>query len=138
MSHEVFVDAEAWIAICDARDRYHRQASEFYRHLLTARRTLVTTNLVITESYIVIRRAGGLKAALGFLDAMRPSARLLRICSDDALEREAEQILRSYPDHAFSLTDAVSFAVMRRRGITEAFAFDRHFLVAGFSLVPGV
>jgi hypothetical protein len=27
---------------------------------------------------------------------------------------------------------------MRRRGITEAFAFDHHYLVAGFATVPTV
>jgi predicted nucleic acid-binding protein len=32
--------------------------------------------------------------------------------------------------------DAVSFAVMRQRGLTDAFAFDRHFLAAGFVLLP--
>ena len=36
-----------------------------------------------------------------------------------------------------SLVDCVSFEVMRRRGITRAFAFDRHFADAGFELVPG-
>jgi len=34
-----------------------------------------------------------------------------------------------------SLVDAVSFEVMRQRGLNEAFAFDRHFGEAGFSLV---
>lgn len=33
---------------------------------------------------------------------------------------------------------AVSFAVMRQRGIGAAFAFDRHFRTAGFDLVPDV
>jgi predicted nucleic acid-binding protein len=31
----------------------------------------------------------------------------------------------------------VSFAVMRARHIDEAFAFDRHFLAAGFTPLPG-
>jgi predicted nucleic acid-binding protein len=49
---------------------------------------------------------------------------------------QAEEILRRYAEQDFSLVDAVSFAVMRERGIAEAFAFDRHFLIAGFTLVP--
>jgi len=32
--------------------------------------------------------------------------------------------------------DAVSFATMHREGVGEAFAFDRHFLTAGFTLLP--
>ena len=37
---------------------------------------------------------------------------------------------------AAALVDCVSFEVMRRRGITRAFAFDRRFADAGFELFP--
>ena len=49
---------------------------------------------------------------------------------------QAKEILRLYADQDFSLADAVSFALMQQRNITEAFAFDRHFLTAGFMLQP--
>ena len=51
-------------------------------------------------------------------------------------EDTATAILRRYAAHAFSYADAVSFAVMRGRGIADTFTFDRHFLAAGFSSVP--
>ena len=40
-----------------------------------------------------------------------------------------------FSDQAFSLVDAVSFEVMRRNKVTHAFAFDRHFAIAGFELL---
>jgi len=40
------------------------------------------------------------------------------------------------PDKRYSLTDCVSFVVMRERGIAEAFAFDRHFEQEGFAREP--
>lgn len=43
--------------------------------------------------------------------------------------------LERFHDQDFSLTDAVSFELMKREGLTEAFAFDRHYLVAGFTLL---
>lgn len=43
--------------------------------------------------------------------------------------------LERFHDQAFTLTDAVSFELMKREGLTEAFAFDQHFLVAGFQLL---
>jgi predicted nucleic acid-binding protein len=49
---------------------------------------------------------------------------------------QAEDLLRRYREQDFSFTEAVSFAVMGQRGISEAFAFDRHFLTAGFILLP--
>jgi predicted nucleic acid-binding protein len=95
----------------------------------------VTTNLVITEAHIAIRRAGGHATAVAFLRSLRQSSRLVRIHSDPEIEEAAEAILGQYVDQDFSLVDAVSFAVMRQRSITEAFAFDHHFLTAGFVLV---
>ena len=131
------MDAEAWIAISDRRDQHHAIAVGVYPRLLEQYRALVTTNLVIAEAYGMIRRAGGHQPAMRFLDSIRRSSRILKIYSDEALEERAEEILRRYADQDFSFTDAASFAVMGQRGIAEAFAFDRHFLTAGFALVPG-
>jgi len=39
-------------------------------------------------------------------------------------------------DSRLSLVDLISFAVMKREGIRQALAFDRHFEQAGFSLYP--
>ena len=41
-------------------------------------------------------------------------------------------LYRNRPDKAWSLTDCISFVVMRERSITEALAYDRHFEQAGF------
>lgn len=136
MSHEVFVDASAWIAVSDRRDRYHGEAKKAYQLLLGDRQTLVTTNLVVAEAYIVIRRTGGHAQAMRFLQSIRGSARLLKVYSEAQLESIAEEILRNYGDQDFSFADAVSFAVMQARGITQAFTFDNHFAAIGFQMLP--
>jgi predicted nucleic acid-binding protein len=138
MTRAVFVDAGGWIALNDRGDQYYPAAVSHYQRLLRDRRPLVTTNLMIAEAYIVIRKAGGYQPAMRFLDSVRQSSRLARIYSDAALEAEAEKILRRYSDQDFSLADAVSFAVMQQRGITEAFTFDSHFATAGFVVAPTV
>ena len=43
--------------------------------------------------------------------------------------------LHKFADQRFTLTDAVSFEVMRRQRVTQAFAFDHHFEVAGYELM---
>ena len=40
-----------------------------------------------------------------------------------------------FSDQSISLTDAVTFEVMRKERLTVAFAFDRHFVVAGYRLL---
>ena len=136
MSHEVFVDASAWIAVSDRRDRYHGEAKKAYQLLLGHRHTLVTTNLVVAEAYIVIRRTGGHAQAMRFLQSIRGSARLLKVYSEAQLESIAGEILGNYGDQDFSFADAVSFAVMQARGIKQAFTFDNHFATIGFQRLP--
>jgi predicted nucleic acid-binding protein len=136
VTDEVFVDAGAWIAISDSRDKFHQSASEQFRRLLHERKILVTTNLVIAEAYIVIRRTGGHKPAVRFLESIREGVRIRKIYSEAHLEDQAEEILKKFADQDFSLADAVSFVLMKERGIEDAFAFDRHFLTAGFRLLP--
>lgn len=133
---EVFVDAGAWIALADQDDFHHQEAASVYPGLLRRYRRLVTSNLVISEVYIILRRALGYPQAISFLHGVKASPRIEKVCSTEGLEEEAEAILRLYSDQDFSFTDAVSFALMERRGIRTAFAFDRHFSTVGLLMVP--
>jgi predicted nucleic acid-binding protein len=137
VASEIFVDSGAWIAISDHCDKYHEKASSFYWDLIKERRSLITTNLVTAETYIIIRRMGGIKPALQFLQSLREAPGLRKVYSDADMEKQAEAILMKYDDRDFSFTDAVSFALMRERGIEEAFAFDGRFVTAGFQIMPG-
>jgi predicted nucleic acid-binding protein len=133
---ELFVDTGAWLAVIDPRDQYHRPASTFYRQALQAHRHLITTNLIVAETYVNLRRSLSHAAAIGFLDTIEQSSRIECVWSSPGLEDQARQILRRYADQDFSYVDAVSFALMQEMEITEAFAFDRHFVTAGFVCVP--
>lgn len=132
MGREVFVDASAWIALNDRGDQHHQAAVAIYYRLLQERCFLVTTNLVVAEAQIIIRRKGGFDPAIRFLESVRQTHRLQMIYADPDIELVAGRILRQFRDHELSLADAVSFAVMRQREITDAFTFDRHFQMAGF------
>src|SRR2546422_10970574 len=105
---EVFVDASAWIALGDRSDARHREAAEHYGRLRERSQNLVTTNLVIAEGYIAIRRAAGHGAAMRLLQSLRQSSRVLKVFSDNTLEEEAQRILTRFSDQDFSFADAVS------------------------------
>jgi hypothetical protein len=131
----LFVDTGAWYSLVDKSDQHHTQAVDIYPSLLKNYNQLTTTNLVIAETYILIRRAIGHHAAITFLENIAASPRVIKIYSDSTLEEIAEGILRKYRDQDYSYTDAVSFAVMKQYGIQQAFSFDRHFVTAGFTLM---
>ena len=132
----LFVDTGAWYALADRFDQYHEQASALFPRVLREYPRLVTTNLVIAETYVMIRRKLGHEAAITFIEKISTSPKLSKVYSDRALEEEAETILRDFDDQDFSYTDAVSFAVMRQNSISKAFTFDKHFVTAGFAVIP--
>lgn len=136
MAAELFVDTGAWVALADEDDRHHARATSAFPRLLREHQRLVTTNLVVAECYILLRLELGHGPAVAFLEHLRASPRIERVYATADLEDEAEGILRRYQDQDFSFTDAVSFALMRQREITTAFAFDAHFATAGFVCVP--
>jgi uncharacterized protein len=51
---------------------------------------------------------------------------------DEDLESEAWRWLRRHDERSYSFVDATSFALMRRRRLREALAFDGDFSAAGF------
>ncbi len=132
----IFVDTGAWYALADKRDANHRKAAGIYPVLLSTHGRLITSNLVIAEAYILILHALGHAAALTFLEKTRTSPRIATVYSTEVIESEGRAMLGKFRDQDFSYTDAVSFAVMKRQKIRKAFAFDKHFLSAGFLMVP--
>lgn len=135
-NYTLFVDTGAWFALVDKSDQHHNQAVKAYPRLLSSYHHLTTTNLVIAETYILIRHAIGHNPAIYFLKNIAASPRVVKIYSNSTLEEAAEAILFKYQDQSFSYTDAVSFALMKQFEIKKAFSFDRHFATAGFMLIP--
>ncbi len=132
---EVFVDSGALVAVVHEPDANHRRARETYRSLLK-NTPILTTNLVLSEVYTLLRSRAGWEIAFTFNQRFRQSHRVRIVYVDRDLDSAAEEILSRYREHQFSYVDAVSFAIMRARGIEEAFAFDKHFKIAGFRVIP--
>jgi predicted nucleic acid-binding protein len=106
------------------------------RSLLRGGYRLTTSAPVVGETYTLLTRTHGHAAAFRFIDELKASDRLESIQPDAAIEAETYQILRRFSDQLFSYVDGCSFAIMRKRRIELAFAFDRHFSVAGYVRVP--
>jgi len=136
MNEPIFVDTSAWIAIINPRDEYHLSAKEFYSDALAQKRRFLISNLIVAETCTNLLWKLGHHKAISFLDIIEQSSSVHCVWSDQKLEAQARDILRRYDDQDFSYTDAVSFALMQQRELTEAFAFDHHFAVVGFAQLP--
>jgi uncharacterized protein len=137
VSRSVFVDTSGWLAAASTRENHHAAAAAVYDDLAGRRVRFVTTNLVVAEMHILIVREQGAGAGCALLDAIYADPSYTIITATRDLESAAtDRWLRPYKDHRFSLTDAVSFEVMRTERIAEALALDHHFEVAGYKLLP--
>jgi predicted nucleic acid-binding protein len=124
-----FADTSFWFGVQERRDGRHEQARAL---VASGIGRVVTTNHVVGETWTLLRRRSGHTAAVGFLDRLKalPATEIVQV--DAATEAEAWRWLRAHAEREYSFVDATSFAVMRRRRIREALAFDGDFNAAGF------
>ena len=135
---EVFVDTGYLLALERRTDENHPRALDHWRSLKDqGMPKLVTTTYVFDEvvTYLNSRglHASAVKTGKRLLGS--PSVELVHV--GNSLLHEAFNLLEGRPDKRYSLTDCVSFILMRGRGISVAFAFDRHFEQEGFVKEPG-
>ncbi|MEH2372632.1 type II toxin-antitoxin system VapC family toxin [Nostoc sp.] len=78
--------------------------------------------------------------ALKFIIDLLDNPDIETVWINELLHREAVKLLMVRQDKTYSLCDAVSFVLMRQRGVTEALTTDRHFEQEGFRrlLLPQV
>jgi predicted nucleic acid-binding protein len=130
-----FADTTFWFGLQERRDARHEPARAIVQRGVGR---VVTTNHVIGETWTLLRRRSGHAAAVGFLDRMQALTGVQVVHIDEETEAEAWRWLRARDEREYSFVDATSFAVMRRRRIREALAFDGDFNAAGFVEVrPG-
>ena len=120
-----------------AKEARHREALAAYRRFVERGAQLVTTNLVVAEMHVLVSRSRGGADGVRYIESLYQDPSHEVVFVDRDLEREAvARWLRRFSDKRLSLTDAVSFEVMRSRRIREALALDEHFEIAGFATTP--
>jgi predicted nucleic acid-binding protein len=124
-----FADTSFWFALQERRDRHHEEAKALVRARVGR---VCVSNHVVGETWTLLRRRAGHAAAVGFIDrlARLPDVEVVHV--DAVVEADAWRWLRRHDEREHSFVDATSFAVMRRRRIREALAFDDDFTAAGF------
>jgi predicted nucleic acid-binding protein len=126
----LFVDSSFWIALRFPRDDWHAAARRLFQ--LHADKPLLTTNLVRSETWTFLRGRVGHRSAVHAFESMSRSPRVEVTRMTEKLEDEAFEWLCRHDERSYSFVDATSFALMRKKGITSALAFDADFSAAGF------
>ncbi len=125
----MLIDTSGFFSLYSEADAHHATASETYRQ--TQRR--VTTSYVLAE-YVALASARNLPRAgiLVFSEAILSDESIEIVWVDEDLHAKAIALLQARQDKTYSLCDAVSFVIMRARGMTNALTTDKHFEQEGF------
>jgi predicted nucleic acid-binding protein len=132
-----FVDTSALVALAVRSDRNHRAATAYLDASLKRGTRFVIGRPVLVEYLDGVTKRVGKREAIGQLRLIETSA-MMRV-EEDAPEDHvrAREIFLQYDDQEVDMTDSLSFAMMERLGLKEAFTFDRDFAVHGFDKQPG-
>jgi uncharacterized protein len=130
----LFADTFYYIALLSPTDAAHSRSVEFTK---TYNELMVTTAWIITELADGMADASTRQAFTSFYDALRVDPQVSIVQPEQYIFDERLELYRTRPDKGWSLTDCISFVVMRRQGITEALTGDHHFEQAGFKSLLG-
>lgn len=133
----IFVDTSAWLALADARDRNHADATALQRRIARGEfGRQVTTNYVMVETLTIVRRRLGPKSAVALAEASRDGKGVALFWIEPIHHQQAVELMAGHGDKQWSVTDCASFVIMRALEIRDAFAFDEDFHEAGFVTHP--
>ncbi len=126
------MDSSGYLALINPRDIYHQQVVEAASRIARQQWRTYTTNYVIAEAHALFLARLGYQHASAFLRQFeRSSAVIVRVGTAD--DQQAREIIYSYSDKRFSLTDATSGVVMERYRVGVALISDHNFLQYGFA-----
>lgn len=125
-----FGDTSYFLAMLVPRDVNHQTAR---RWAAQSRTPIVTSEYVALEVGNFLSPTSTRRLFENYLQAIHADQRMTVVPASTELMRRGSDLYVARTDKAWSLTDCISFEIMRQHGITEALTADRHFEQAGFT-----
>jgi predicted nucleic acid-binding protein len=129
VKRRIFIDTVYLLGLLNPRDRWHGKAVEMSA---TVRGPFVTSDAVLTEVADAVAHRSRRKWACEAVADLRADPDVTCVCIDGATFGAGLQLYQQMVDKDWSLTDCLSFAIMRREQITDVLTADVHFVQAGF------
>lgn len=130
------IDTGALLALASSRDQYHHRAVATERSYRAAGGRWVGSMLVLGELHgHLLRRLSPAVARRTISVLLKDPAFEWHDASVELVSGALDRWLTRFADQAFSLTDGVTFELMRTEKISAAFAYDQHFVTAGYTLL---
>jgi len=125
----IFADTSFYVGLINPRDESHAAAVEFARRF---RGVTLTTEYILVELGNWLSQSGDKRAFISLLGQLRSDDMTIILSAERSLFDRGFGLYSKRIDKDWSLTDCISFVVMRERASTEALTADHHFAQAGF------
>lgn len=132
----VFIDTGYLIALEMKSDQNHQAAVSHWQNAVKAAPPLVTTSYVFDEVVTFFNSRGHHAKAVEVGSRLLSGGSIQLVQVDAAMFHSGWQYFQKHQDKRYSLTDCISFIVMKNLNIGTAYAFDKHFAQAGFETQP--
>ena len=126
-----FVDTSYFLALLIPNDENHAAAVAIATE---GRELLITTDFVLIEVANHLSPPPSRGVFARFFYAISNEPRMNIVAASREWMRRGTDLYNARSDKGWSLTDCISFEVMREHGLTEALTADHHFTQAGFSI----
>ena len=125
----VFADTSFYQALLNPRDKWHDAALKLSN---VFNGEVVTSEYVLCELGALMSHGHLRQLFLDFVRTLQSAPHVEIVVASHELFEAGLDLFSNRPDKEWSLTDCISFALMRSQRVNEAFASDRHFEQAGF------
>ncbi len=129
---EIFLDTSFVVAIINNDDQFHKESLDLEKDLKSYATVWITEAILIEIGNTFSK--SNKSPVSDFIQYCYVSPQIHVVNTDEGLLRQALDLFR-YTDKDWSLTDCISFVVMRREGINIAYSSDHHFEQAGFQYI---
>jgi uncharacterized protein len=127
-----FADTSFILALLNPKDQWHSAAAAAAAELDEA---VTTTQWVLVELGDALSVGVNRVLFLDFVDRLSKEPQWEVIEASKERYNRGLELFRAREDKEWSLTDCISFVVMRERAITDALTNDHHFAQAGFRVL---
>jgi uncharacterized protein len=128
----VFVDTVYYLALTNPRDQYAADAIRFTADFSGA---FVASAWVLAEVANSLTRGTDRSLFLELYRSLADDRRIMIVPPNQELFDEGIHLFAERPDKEWSLTDCISFIIMREYDLTDALTADHHFEQAGFRIL---
>lgn len=118
------IDSGAFLALLDARDKYHSAAQVFTEANEDA--TFIIPGTIFAETLTLVKGRLGAKPAILLGERILRSPRFQLVHLSDNDHQATWDIFKQYDDKSWSYADCSLLAMARRLQITSIFSFDHH------------